>query len=166
MESTLRIMENIDCKRIIKKDNLSIYNEESKGQEIIFAICPKKNIFRISEMQMFLTNVYNSIGLKHNCSFYIFEEVDKYLILGKIFYVEQIATLISGDFKNIILKPGMIIEPKKEDLSVVNNSGTEAIMRHIAIILCPTKEIMDYAIENDKLHISTPANIPENIWRC
>ena len=159
-------MKNIDYKKIITKDNLSVYNEEIKGQGIIFAVCPKEDIFNISEMQMFLTNIYNRIGLKDNCSFYTFEETKKHLILGKIVYTEQIATLISGDFKNIILEPDVRFATEKKNLSIVNNSKTEAIMRHTAIIFCPTKKIMDYAIENDRLHISTPTNIPENIWCC
>ena len=163
IENTLKTMGNIDYEKIVTEDNLSVYNERNKGQRIIFVVRPKKDILHIPEMQMFLTNIHNNIGnIDHD--FYAFELINGNLALGRISHVERIATLISGDFKDIILEPDIISETKK-DLSVVNNSRSEAIMRRITIIFCPTKKIMSYAIKN-KLHINAPANIPENIWRC
>ena len=170
IESTLRTMGNIDYEKVITKDNLSVYNDEYKGQTIIFVVRPKKDILHVPEMQIFLTNIHNNIGdiePKHDHSFYAFEEINGKLALGRIDHIERIATLISGDFESMILEPGIISETSetKKDLDIVNNSRSEAIRRHIAIIFCPTKKIMSYVIENE-LHINAPANIPENIWRC
>ena len=161
-------MGNIDYEKIVTEDNLSVYNERNKGQRIIFVVRPKKDILHVPEMQMFLTNINNnigSIGPEHNHNFYAFELINGKLALGRISHVERIATLISGDFKNIILESDARFATEKENLSIVNNSRSEAIMRRITIIFCPTKKIMSYAIKN-KLHINAPANIPENIWNC
>ncbi len=163
VESALKSMGNIEFEKIIKMDNLSVYDNDLKGQRIIFAVRPKEDIINFSGMQMFLTNIYNHVGLKRGSDFYDFRKEGDWLILGKIVYMEKIATMSCGRFSNIVLEPGVVVESKKEDMSVIEDTKSGDIMRHIAIVLCPTKKVMDYAIEKNELQIGAPANIPNDV---